>query len=104
MSRWSTSRSCITRASAWWRRAYSASEKRGYSCSTIARRRGARLIVLGTGGAHDRSPAPQLIGDESGELPGVEAIGRDAFVAQLFLHVGELHRAPHFAVEALDDL
>src|SRR5258706_741861 len=104
ISRWSRPRSSISAASARGRRAYSASEKRGYSCSTMARRCCGRLIVLGTRGAHDRSPAPQLVGDEGGELLRVEAVRRDAFVAQLLLHVRNLQRAPHFAVQPLDDL
>src|SRR5207249_3821478 len=59
------SRSCllITAASARCRRAYSSSEKRGYSCSTIACRRGSsRSIFL----------ARQLLGDRLAQLRLVE--------------------------------
>src|SRR2546426_3761418 len=53
------SRPPITAASARCRRAYSASEKRGYSCSTIERRRGSsRSIFL----------ARQLLGDRFAQL------------------------------------
>ncbi|MBI2289044.1 MAG: alpha-hydroxy-acid oxidizing protein [Betaproteobacteria bacterium] len=48
ISKWSTSAFPITAASCWCRRAYSASENRGYSCSMIAARRGSSLSSLTT--------------------------------------------------------
>src|SRR5882672_11465487 len=61
-------------------------------------------ICVGAGGAHHRSPALELGGDESRELLRVEVTRLDALGAQPLAHVGEPQRAAHLGVQLGHDL
>src|SRR5712692_491956 len=76
------------------------------NCSFCSRVSMIRYFSIGfrAGGAHDGCPALHFRGHVRGELLRVEIARLDAFGPEPLANVRELQDAPHFGVQAIDDL